>query len=626
MVDLLKKYFTCYLIIFLIALAGCGKSGPSDGGDEDGGLFKVDWATAFSDTEVEVCFNDTYNNTRALETTNYEIMDADEATLGVSSVEASSDPDCVVLTTDSQVAGDDYEVDVTNVINQDGDSLDISDRSLIGFLGDETGGDLNCVAGDQPASITVPKGAQGVPFLVVECSNTGGPVVISSMTFHRFGAGDEDDFADVYLYANDFRITTGRSINSETQNVVFNGLNYEIASTHTFTVVGDISLTADAAAQHGFELEGANKIESNAASISGDFPIAGNLMTISGATAGSATISQNSSLDDITIGESDSRIAQLEIEAGSVEGMDLERIALYIRGTCDSENITELKLQAEGEGEVLAEVDSVSDLDFVTFVLDNPFSFDQGDSQVFFATAKPLCDNNETIRTFLDQPTDLHMVGTTFGIGVNVENLYDGVTVGGVERFSEVTVKGSDFTVAFNGPSAGEVAVGQDEVSCLDLTLTNNSGQSLEIRDWEIEIEVTTGDSDGDAGDLLDDDGFGGITANYTLIKLARVNDDSSIGGALLGPSELDTGGSDVSQTVVLNGTNNIAAGESINAALVFDIASNDELNGDVIRCTLIDLTTVPDAVRDINGDQLGAESITPATDIVGNLFTVTVE
>jgi len=301
----------------------------------------------------------------------------------------------------------------------------------------------------------------------------------------------------------------------------------------------------------------------------------------------------------------------------------IDGMALYIRGTCNSEDVTEIKLQAEGVNEVLAEVDSVSDLDFVTFVLDNPFSFDQGDSRVFFATAKPLCEHNETIRTFLDQPTDLHMVGTTFGIGVNIENLYDGATLGGVDRFSEVTVKGSDFTVAFGGPSAGDLAVGADEANCLQLAITNKTNEALEMRDWEIEIEVTTGDADGDAGDLLDDDGFGVTTPNFTLIKLAQLNDDSSIGGALLGPSELDTGGSDVSQTVVLDGSKNIAAGETINAVLVFDIASNNELNGDEIRCTLKDLTSVADSVRDLNGDSLGAESITPATDIVGNLFTI---
>jgi hypothetical protein len=585
-----------------------------------GAGFGVDDAYATSLTEVTVCFSGEVGDGADV-AANYEIKDADGDALAVTGADVSTDPMCVDLTTASQDEGKNYDLVVSNVMSTADEELDIADISFTGFSAMGTGGDLTCTAGEQPAGVSVPKGATGVPFTVVNCQATSDTVYVTGMTFHRFGAGNQGDFDNVYLYRDDTRLTTGRTVNSETQNVEFSGLNLEVGSSGvTFVVVGDIALGAAPASQHGFELLNTDAITSNAESVDGDFPVEGNLMTISGASAGTITISKNGSLDDLTIGEA-GRIAQFQLEAGGTEAMTLYRVALYVRGSCASSNVTDLKLY-DYSGELLSETDSVGAKDLATFVLDEPFTIGQGDSKIFYVEAANNCRNAETIKVYLEETTDLLVKGVTFGTGVQVNDAAYNGTAG---NFSEVLVKGSDFNAAFNGPAASDIAVGQSQASCLDLTLSNKSGQSLDIKDWEVTVAVTNGDLLGDANDLLDD-ATPTITANYTLFKLAKRNDDGTWGSSLLGPAELSTsvGANDLTQPVKLAGSNTIAPDAVIKASVIFNVANNAALDGDKIRCTLTNLSAVGrDFIRDQNNDALDADSVTPSSDIVGNVQNI---
>lgn len=592
------------------------------------GGFNVEDAFATSETTVEVCYNSEYDDTSAMMPENYSILNGAAESLAVNSVASTSDPMCVELTTATQEGGRNYELMVTGVTSADGMDLSIGDASFVGFTGG-TGGGLSCNAGDQPAGMSVPLGATGVPFTVVNCT-ADAPTTLYAMTFHRFGAGDEADIADVYLYEGANRLTTGRSINSETQEVELSGLNKTISGNTSFVVVGDIALGAAPASQHGFELLSKDKIDSNATSISGTFPIQGNLMTISGATAGTVSVEANGSLDELTIGEM-GRIAQFELENSGTESAELDRLALYVRGTCGSESVSDFNLFVTGSSEVLASTSGVGAKDLASFALANPFVFSQGESRIFYVEAQNNCRNGETIRTYIDETTDVHVTGTAAGAGFGLlvdiarplPGNYDGQVAGGGvgDGFSEVTIKGSDFNVAFSGPPAQDIAVGTDDVSCLDLTITNASGGSLELRDWTVDLDIVGGVPTA-AGGLLDTT-TAPFTPNYTLIKLARMNEDGSVGSSILGPSELSLVGGDAAQTVTLDGSGTVAPNEMIDAAIIFDLNNNPLMNGDKIRCTLNDLTATPDAVRDQNGDALDATSITPSTDIPGNTMTV---
>src|SRR5690349_4577255 len=89
------------------------------------------------------------------------------------------------------------------------------------------------LASDNPAGATLPKGAMGVNFLKFNLANSGSAMVVDSITLRRVGPGSTSDIAAVYLYEGNTRLTTGRSINSSTNEVTFTGLNLSLAAGQT---------------------------------------------------------------------------------------------------------------------------------------------------------------------------------------------------------------------------------------------------------------------------------------------------------------------------------------------------------------------------------------------------------
>src|SRR5688572_3738688 len=82
------------------------------------------------------------------------------------------------------------------------------------------------LASDNPAGATLPRGAMGVNFLKFNLRNDGSSAMtVDSVTLRRVGPGSTADISAVYLYEGSNRLTTGRSVNSSTNEVNFTGLN-----------------------------------------------------------------------------------------------------------------------------------------------------------------------------------------------------------------------------------------------------------------------------------------------------------------------------------------------------------------------------------------------------------------
>lgn len=587
--------------------------------------FTLDSAAAASKTKVELIFSMNVDETLAADMDNYTIEDSSGNALAVSAAEVVA-ADTVHLTTATQVEGKVYYVVAKNVMSDAGDDLANHDAvSFLGYGADVSGGALEVALSAQtPVAGSVPSGATGVVFTCWDFMAGSEAAVVKSLHVHRVGPGNSTAFTNLYLYRADGRLTTGRTINSETQMVEFNNINQEVAAGENMKVclVGDLAAGSNGGV-HAFELESADDVSSNSSDLTGSFPLRGADQLITNATVGQTTIRVNGSLDELTVGQEGGTIAQFELEADGAEDQYLNRIALYIRGSVTVSDIKNLKLMALGDSTVLASTSEVGAKDLATFTLNSPYKIGRGQRKIFYVTADLSPGRNgDNIKTYLDESTDLFVEGATYGYGTRVvKTAYDGSAPA---NFSNVLIKGSAFNLAFTGPTAQDVAIGQNGVRCLDLTITNGSGSDVEIKNWETILDIQNATTTANGG--LWNDGL--AAGNYTLIKLARVNDDGSIAGTLLGPTELVDDGAgitalDDTQTVVLGGTATIAANESVKASIIFNTANNTAMAGDKIVCSLKDLTTVSDSVRDLNGDALTASSITPAAQIDGNTQTV---
>jgi hypothetical protein len=588
--------------------------------------FTLDSAAAASATKVELIFSMNVDSTLATDMANYVIEDSSGNKLTVTKAEVTA-ADTVVLTTGTQTAGKVYYVTPKNLKSDNGDDLANTDSvSFLGYGADVTGGALTASLSTQtPVAGSIPQGATGVVFTCWDFKAGSQAAIVKSLRVHRVGPGSETAFDNVYLYRGDARLTTGRSINNETQTVEFNNINQTVAAGENVKIclVADLNVASNGGV-HAFELTSAADVTSNSSNLTGSFPLRGADQLITSATVGTTTVTKNGSLDEVAIGTKDARIAQFEIKAGSAEDEQLERIALYIRGRVTSSAIQNLKLYVIGESSALATAAGVGDKDLATLTLAKPFKIGRGQSKIFYVTADVTsARNGDDIKVYLDESTDVLVTGLTYGYGTQ-ENIlgYDGGDPDGIagtadDRYSYVLLKGAKFMIGFNGPVASDVPINQKQVQCMDMTITNSAGLDVTIKDWVVNLTATATA----AGGLVDTTVTPNL-ANYTLIKLVKLNDDGTVSGTLLGSNELSVTGSDTTQDVTVKGTATIASGESVKAAIVFDVANNSLMATDTIKCSLLPVTGI-DQVRDSNNDTLGAANITPSSTIAGNTMTV---
>lgn len=592
--------------------------------------FTLESASASATNKAELIFSMDVDTTTAEVMGNYTITDSSGSALSVTGAMVTA-PDTVELTTGTQTAGTTYHVVAKNIKSDAGEMMTSMDGvDFLGYGADVTGGALNVSLSTQtPVAGSVPSGATGVVFTCWDFKAGAEAAMLKTLHVHRVGPGNNADFDNVYLYRGDERLTTGRTINSENQMIEFNNINQTIAPNENakFCVVADLVAGATGGV-HAFELGSAADVMTNSSDMKGSFPLRGADQLITTGVVGTVTVRKNGSLPELTVGQKGARVAQFELEANGQEDLMLQRAALYIRGSVDVSNLKNLRLFTEGNTTALASTEEVGQKDLATFSLTTPFKIGRGQRKIFYVLADLSPGrNNDNIKVYFDEPTDLLVKGATYGYGAKVvlstTGSYDGGdsdnTAGNAgDRYSYATIKGSAFNVSFKGPAAGQVALGQKGAHGLDLEITNGSGEDVEIKDWLVNIALqnTIAGGNPDNKGLLD-----GTTHNLTLIKLARLNDDGSLGGSLLGPSEYLSTATDTSADVKLTGSATIKAGETVKAAVVFDLASTAAA-GDKWKFKLYNLATTTDAVRDLNGDSLDGNSITPASDIVGNIMT----
>src|SRR3989344_1051498 len=107
---------------------------------------------------------------------------------------------------------------------------DVTDASDVDDEDDDTstpsGDGLTVETRSMPASGVTPLSATNVNFLkfTVEAGEDG---KITGMVFSRKCVGSNSDFSNVYLYEGDTRLTTGKSVNADSQQVVFNNLKLD---------------------------------------------------------------------------------------------------------------------------------------------------------------------------------------------------------------------------------------------------------------------------------------------------------------------------------------------------------------------------------------------------------------
>ncbi len=470
------------------------------------------------------------------------------------------------------------------------------------------------LASDTPGASVLPFNATQVNVLNFNVTaSSDGPVDLDSVTIKRTGAGNEVDFSNVYIYDGPTRLTTGRSINDDSQSASFNNLDLTIPAgmTKKLSVLVDVasSSTATAGDVHVFSIESASAVSASG-TVSGSFPVSGNVMTIASVAAGTVTIAKNGSISNPKVGEKDAKLAEFKITAGSGEDVLFERIALFYAGSVNNGDLSNFELRQSGN--VLATASSINSDDLVVLDLgNNAMLIEKGQSKVFElygdVSGEAKSGSSETILFYLDEDGDLLATGQVYGYGAGVtRTTYDGDScTASSGDCSGSSVDAGQITITSNGPQAMDVSNNAEDVVLLDFTIT--SQVEAEFRNFIIRIDGGSGTADLTSGG----------NALVTDIKVVRKSD----GSVVIGPNDLSGSGNDGVQSVTSSERFIQSSGTSVDYQITADLSSSMS-NGAKLRASIVAFDS--NDIKNLdNNTFISSSDIVPSADILGNTMTV---
>ncbi len=347
-------------------------------------------------------------------------------------------------------------------------------------------GDLEVSLNDNtPASSTLPISANGVALASFDFTADSDDVLITNLVVTRGGVGNNGNWAGIYLYHGANRLTTSRTINNDMGTITLPlDVLVEAGTTVSLTLVGDVAdaSEADPSSQHYFYVASAADVTSNAQSVAGDFPVAGNTFTMGGASTvvNTVLIEEGTAPSKVTLGELDAEIASMRIEAGSENDVAVHQLALTNGGALASSKLANLTLLRGTD--VVASAEGFMN-DIVTFVLDTPYVIEEGQTKTFYVNADIIGGRTtDNIVLYLDEDTDLVAIDQQYGFGAAIDNQF---TQG---LANTVNLEGGDVTVTDNGPAATQLATDSTNNELLNVSVT--SGRDLTVRDTQVLVHV----------------------------------------------------------------------------------------------------------------------------------------
>ncbi len=307
------------------------------------------------------------------------------------------------------------------------------------------------LSGDTAPSRDIPSKTTIVPFVTVNLTAASdGDVKVNGLTFTRKGTGATADFDGGYLYVGEERLTNKRSVNSADNTLVFSAMNLTIPAGMTKAVTLRMDSAASASGNHYFQLTSASAVATNGATVSGSFPIQGNVMTYSTVEAATVTIDGQDNAPTYKIGESNVTLSEFTIANNNKEKVYVNRIRLKQGGTAGDAAIANLSLTIDDQ--IVAEGVSMNDK-YVDFMLETPVEIIKSKTLTAVVKGDIADEIGKTIILYLKDKADADITGEAYGdfYGITITNTFlvtDGDTV---------EIDGSEINVSFDGPAATEI-------------------------------------------------------------------------------------------------------------------------------------------------------------------------
>ncbi len=479
----------------------------------------------------------------------------------------------------------------------------ISDRTQTGGSSNtlpsnnNSAGVVVALAADTPASMGVPQDATGVVFTKFTVKATMGDATVSDVILHRIGLGAANDLASVYLYDGATRLTSGRTVSSDTNTVTFSNvkLNLSAGTMKTLSVVADLDTTlATTGDADGFEV-----VNVNGVAVTG---VTGNIMTVGAASVSSVTVNYSGSTGSAALGASSVEVARGTIDAGSATyDVKVTSLTLTNSGSLANTNLANLKLTLGSQDVATA---SAMTGDKVVFNLPAPYVITKGDTKTFYVYADITGGRvDDTIKFYVDQKSDVQVMDTQYNAGANLTNSFSS----GNQTY---TLTGGDLTLANNGPASATIGKNVNNVTLQKLSFS--ASNAITVKKTRIYVYI------------LDANGVGTTTAAiYDYIKNVKLVDLDKNNSTIVGPqSNFGTGttASGLSYYKEFTDTFDVNAGQTRHLAVLADIDTN--MTNSFKVYTKVDFGQTNAVQYQNNSQYVAAANIVPNT-LTGNQMTI---
>ena len=314
-----------------------------------------------------------------------------------------------------------------------------------------------------PAAISVPQNGARVPMAKVNLTAANdGAISVSSILVKRIGLSSYDNIDKVWAEKDGVIVASKKTMNSNDEaTLTFSpALNINAGQTVALDLIA--SLKGTGAGTIGLSIASASAVSASAASISGSFPVSGNLMSPTNYTVVNLAISASGSNNlNAKVGDTGVELGSFTLAANSpAKDVTIKSIMLKNNGVEDlAKSVSNLYLEQAG-----SKVSTSASIDgrFVTFTLNNgAYDLLKDDGSKSFKIKGDIIakENSSSTGSYvfqLNKSTDLNVVEKTSGFGANV--VYNGVSAdsyaistvnitSGAINLSKKTTSPSDSTV-----------------------------------------------------------------------------------------------------------------------------------------------------------------------------------
>ncbi|MEI6528977.1 MAG: hypothetical protein WCN88_01040 [Candidatus Falkowbacteria bacterium] len=317
-----------------------------------------------------------------------------------------------------------------------------------------------------PAAASVPQNGARVPMAKINLTAANdGAVSVNSILVKRIGLSSYSDVNQVWMEKDGSIVASKKTVNSNDESILTFSPALIVNAGQTVTLDLIASLKGSGG-NMGFSIASASAVSSTGATVSGSFPVSGNVMSLTSYNVVNLSITTTAATQSVKVGDEKVELGSFELGFNSTaKDVTVSSIMLKNNGVEDLSK-TAMNLYLEQAGNKVSTGVTVNGR-YVTFTFGSGLNLLKDDSSKIFKIKGDVIGKENTgtpSYTFtLNKSTDLIAYEKSTGFGANVLNGTSG------------SVSADNMTISNVNITSGAISVSKKSTSPSDTTIVKGS-------------------------------------------------------------------------------------------------------------------------------------------------------